>query len=147
DQHHGDVPEDLSPRDLQHELRRRKRLSPEPGTVGLLTNTDLLRPRRARSPRDHAGKVHGGASREAAPSSSGTVGRQLPCARRLNSEGSTIMQKMLPTSIVGSLPKPSWLAQPETLWSPWNLRDDALAEGQQDALRVAVHEQRGRGID
>ncbi|HJB62907.1 MAG TPA: methionine synthase [Candidatus Microbacterium pullistercoris] len=57
------------------------------------------------------------------------------------------MQKMLPTSIVGSLPKPSWLAQPETLWSPWNLRDDALAEGQQDALRIAVHEQRGRGID
>ncbi|MCF2588515.1 methionine synthase [Brevibacterium sp. UCMA 11752] len=54
---------------------------------------------------------------------------------------------LLPTSIVGSLPKPSWLAQPETLWSPWNLQGDALAEGGRDALRIAVHEQTNRGID
>lgn len=54
---------------------------------------------------------------------------------------------LLPTSIVGSLPKPSWLAQPETLWSPWNLQGDALAEGRRDALRIAVHEQTNRGID
>jgi 5-methyltetrahydropteroyltriglutamate--homocysteine methyltransferase len=54
---------------------------------------------------------------------------------------------LLPTSIVGSLPKPSWLAQPETLWSPWKLDGDALVEGRKDALRLAVHEQRRRGID
>ncbi|MGO3321035.1 MAG: methionine synthase [Microbacterium gubbeenense] len=54
---------------------------------------------------------------------------------------------MLPTSIVGSLPKPSWLAQPEILWSPWKLEGDDLVEGKQDALRVAVQEQRRRGID
>ncbi|OJX63557.1 MAG: 5-methyltetrahydropteroyltriglutamate--homocysteine methyltransferase [Micrococcales bacterium 73-13] len=54
---------------------------------------------------------------------------------------------LLPTSIVGSLPKPSWLAQPETLWSPWKLQGDALIEGKQDALRVAVQEQRHGGID
>ncbi|MBM6590136.1 methionine synthase [Brevibacterium sp. RIT 803] len=54
---------------------------------------------------------------------------------------------LLPTSIVGSLPKPSWLAQPETLWSPWNLQGDDLAEGRRDALRIAVHEQTNRGID
>jgi 5-methyltetrahydropteroyltriglutamate--homocysteine methyltransferase len=54
---------------------------------------------------------------------------------------------ILPTSIVGSLPKPSWLAQPETLWSPWKLEGDALAEGKQDALRSAVQEQTRRGID
>ena len=53
----------------------------------------------------------------------------------------------LPTSIVGSLPKPSWLAEPETLWSPWKLQGDALIEGQQDALRIAVQEQRRGGID
>ena len=29
------------------------------------------------------------------------------------------MKTLLPTSTAGSLPKPSWLAQPETLWSPW----------------------------
>lgn len=56
-------------------------------------------------------------------------------------------QKLFPTSIVGSLPKPSWLAQPEVLWSPWELEGDALVEGKWDALRIAVHEQTNRGID
>lgn len=60
---------------------------------------------------------------------------------------SSIMHTLLPTSIVGSLPKPSWLAEPETLWSPWKLEGDALVEGKQDALRSAVQEQRQRGID
>lgn len=54
---------------------------------------------------------------------------------------------LLPTSIVGSLPKPAWLAKPEILWSPWELSGDALAEGKQDALRAAVQEQRRRGLD
>ncbi len=57
------------------------------------------------------------------------------------------MQKLLPTSIVGSLPKPLWLAQPETLWSPWKLESDELIEGKQDALRTAVHEQSRAGLD
>ena len=60
---------------------------------------------------------------------------------------SSTMQKLLPTSIVGSLPKPLWLAQPETLWSSWKLEGDELIEGKQDALRTAVHEQRRAGID
>ena len=59
----------------------------------------------------------------------------------------SIMHTSLPTSIVGSLPKPSWLAQSETLWSPWKLDGDALVEGKQDALRLAVQEQRHGGID
>ncbi|GLJ62924.1 5-methyltetrahydropteroyltriglutamate--homocysteine methyltransferase [Microbacterium barkeri] len=54
---------------------------------------------------------------------------------------------LLPTSIVGSLPKPSWLAEPETLWSPWKLEGAALIEGKQDAMRIAVQEQTRRGID
>jgi 5-methyltetrahydropteroyltriglutamate--homocysteine methyltransferase len=57
------------------------------------------------------------------------------------------MNTLLPTAIVGSLPKPSWLAQPETLWSPWKLEGDALVEGKQDALRIAVQEQSRRGLD
>lgn len=60
---------------------------------------------------------------------------------------SLIMNTLLPTSIVGSLPKPSWLAQPETLWSPWKLEGEALVEGRLDALRIAVQEQRHAGID
>ncbi len=38
-----------------------------------------------------------------------------------------IMKTLLPTSTAGSLPKPSWLAQPpETLWSPWKLEGEEL---------------------
>lgn len=54
---------------------------------------------------------------------------------------------LLPTSIVGSLPKPSWLSETETLWSPWKLEGAALADGKQDAMRAAVLEQTRRGID
>lgn len=57
------------------------------------------------------------------------------------------MRILLPTSTAGSLPKPSWLAEPETLWSPWKLQDAALVEGKQDALRIALHEQQLAGID
>lgn len=57
------------------------------------------------------------------------------------------MSTPLPTSIVGSLPKPLWLAEPETLWSPWKLEEQALTDGKRDALSVAVHEQSRRGID
>ncbi len=53
---------------------------------------------------------------------------------------------LLPTTTAGSLPKPAWLAQPETLWSPWRLEGAALASGKQDALRLAVDEQRQAGI-
>lgn len=56
------------------------------------------------------------------------------------------MTHLLPTTTAGSLPKPSWLAQPETLWSPWNLSGDALVAGKQDALRLAVDDQRQAGI-
>nr|WP_216845726.1 methionine synthase [Rathayibacter sp. VKM Ac-2857] len=62
-------------------------------------------------------------------------------------EGSPPVNTLLATSIAGSLPKPSWLAEPETLWSPWKLAGDELVEGKQDALRIAAHEQHRRGID
>lgn len=57
------------------------------------------------------------------------------------------MKKLLPTSTAGSLPKPSWLAEPETLWSPWKLQGDALNDGKQDALRLSLQEQQQAGID
>jgi 5-methyltetrahydropteroyltriglutamate--homocysteine methyltransferase len=57
------------------------------------------------------------------------------------------MTILLPTSTAGSLPKPSWLAQPETLWSPWKLRGEELNEGRQDALRLALGDQLQAGID
>ncbi|MCB4798700.1 methionine synthase [Neotamlana laminarinivorans] len=57
------------------------------------------------------------------------------------------MKKLLPTSTVGSLPKPVWLAPPEKLWSPWNLESNKLHEGKQDALIVSLQEQQLAGID
>lgn len=57
------------------------------------------------------------------------------------------MKKLLPTSTAGSLPKPSWLAQPETLWSPWKLEGEELVDGKKDALSLSLQEQQLAGID
>ena len=57
------------------------------------------------------------------------------------------MKKLFPTSTAGSLPKPTWLAEPEKLWSPWKLDGKALLDGKQDALRVSLQEQLAAGID
>ncbi len=51
------------------------------------------------------------------------------------------------TTIVGSLPKPSWLAQPQVLWAPWRLEGEALAEGKRDAVRSVLKMQEQAGID
>lgn len=56
-------------------------------------------------------------------------------------------KKLLPTSTAGSLPKPSWLAEPETLWSAWKLPAEELPDGKQDALRLSLHEQQLAGVD
>ncbi|WP_028767704.1 methionine synthase [Shewanella fidelis] len=57
------------------------------------------------------------------------------------------MKTLLPTSTAGSLPKPAWLAEPETLWSPWKLQGNELIDGKQDALRIALQEQQQAGVD
>ena len=57
------------------------------------------------------------------------------------------MEKLFPTSTAGSLPKPSWLAQPEQLWSPWKLEGEELIAGKKDALRVTLQEQDSAGIE
>jgi 5-methyltetrahydropteroyltriglutamate--homocysteine methyltransferase len=54
---------------------------------------------------------------------------------------------MLMTTIVGSLPKPPWLAEPKRLWAPWRLPPELLAEGQRDAVLVALKDQEAAGID
>ena len=54
---------------------------------------------------------------------------------------------MLTTTIVGSLPKPPWLAEPKKLWAPWRLPPELLGEGQRDAVLAALKEQEAAGID
>ena len=54
---------------------------------------------------------------------------------------------MLETSIVGSLPKPAWLAQPNVLRAPWRLSGAELREAQHDAVRLAILDQEQAGLD
>jgi len=54
---------------------------------------------------------------------------------------------VLETTIAGSLPKPSWLAEPRVLWAPWRLDGEALNEGKRDATLLALKLQEDAGID
>ncbi len=54
---------------------------------------------------------------------------------------------MFPTSIAGSLPKPSWLAEPNKLWPQWKLSGDELAQAKLDATLLAIKWQEDAGID
>jgi 5-methyltetrahydropteroyltriglutamate--homocysteine methyltransferase len=55
---------------------------------------------------------------------------------------------MLTTTLAGSLPKPSWLADPRLqLFAPWVAPADRLQEAQDDAVRLALLDQEEAGID
>lgn len=54
---------------------------------------------------------------------------------------------MFATTVAGSLPKPSWLAEPNKLWPQWRLSGDDLAAAKLDATALAVKLQEDAGID
>ncbi len=54
---------------------------------------------------------------------------------------------LFPSSVAGSLPKPSWLAEPNKLWPQWRLQGADLAQGKLDATLVAIKLQEDAGID
>src|SRR6202161_2579057 len=54
---------------------------------------------------------------------------------------------LFPTTIAGSLPKPEWLAEPNTLWAPWKSKGDELLEAKRDATLLAIKLQEDAGID
>jgi 5-methyltetrahydropteroyltriglutamate--homocysteine methyltransferase len=54
---------------------------------------------------------------------------------------------MFDTTIAGSLPKPSWLAEPNVLWASWKLQGEDLARGKADATLLWLKEQELAGID
>lgn len=54
---------------------------------------------------------------------------------------------LLRTSVVGSLPKPAWLAQPAALRAPWRLSGVELLQAQDDAVRLALLDQEEAGLD
>src|SRR5215207_1102103 len=55
--------------------------------------------------------------------------------------------RMFPTTIAGSLPKPAWLAEPDKLWPQWRLAGPDLAAGKLDATLVSLKLQEDAGID
>ena len=54
---------------------------------------------------------------------------------------------LFPATIAGSLPKPSWLAEPNKLWPQWKLAGDELATAKLDATLLAIKLQEDAGID
>ena len=54
---------------------------------------------------------------------------------------------LFPTTIAGSLPKPEWLAEPNTLWAPWKAEGPALALAKRDATLLAIKLQEDAGLD
>jgi 5-methyltetrahydropteroyltriglutamate--homocysteine methyltransferase len=54
---------------------------------------------------------------------------------------------MFATTIAGSLPKPSWLAEPNKLWPQWRLSGAELDAAKADATLLALKEQEDAGID
>src|SRR3954447_12622731 len=65
--------------------------------------------------------------------------------RSIRTEGEAPM--LFPTTIAGSLPKPEWLAEPNTLWAPWKSKGDELARAKRDATVLAVKLQEDAGVD
>ncbi len=53
---------------------------------------------------------------------------------------------MLQTMLVGSLPRPTWLVPPNAMYVSWKLKDDALREGQDDAVLLALTDQEDAGL-
>jgi 5-methyltetrahydropteroyltriglutamate--homocysteine methyltransferase len=56
-------------------------------------------------------------------------------------------EKLFPTTIAGSLPKPAWLAVPNKLWAPWRPEGEELASAKDDATILAIKVQEDAGID
>jgi 5-methyltetrahydropteroyltriglutamate--homocysteine methyltransferase len=54
---------------------------------------------------------------------------------------------IFPSTVAGSLPKPSWLAEPNKLWPQWRLQGDELASAKLDATLLAVKWQEDADID
>jgi 5-methyltetrahydropteroyltriglutamate--homocysteine methyltransferase len=54
---------------------------------------------------------------------------------------------LFPSTVAGSLPKPSWLAEPNKLWPQWRLQGNELAAAKLDATLLAIKLQEDAGID
>jgi 5-methyltetrahydropteroyltriglutamate--homocysteine methyltransferase len=78
---------------------------------------------------------------------SGLVGRMADMAHKRSSRNDREALMLFPTTIAGSLPKPEWLAEPNTLWAPWKSSGKQLAQAKRDATMLAVKLQEDAGVD
>jgi len=53
---------------------------------------------------------------------------------------------MFRTAIAGSLPKPAWLAETQTLWPKWQAGGEALAQAKRDATLLWIKTQEDAGL-
>ncbi len=54
---------------------------------------------------------------------------------------------LFPTTVAGSLPKPSWLAESNRLWPKWKLAGEELVQAKRDATLLWIKAQEDAGID
>jgi 5-methyltetrahydropteroyltriglutamate--homocysteine methyltransferase len=54
---------------------------------------------------------------------------------------------IFPSTVAGSLPKPSWLAEPNKLWPQWRQQGGELSAAKLDATLLAIKWQEDAGID
>ena len=54
---------------------------------------------------------------------------------------------LFPTSIAGSLPKPSWLSETNKLWPQWRAEGDELLAAKRDATLLWIKTQEDAGVD
>src|SRR5437660_4825333 len=90
---------------------------------------------------------------------SGRRTRRLPrsSTRQASVRSGTVMNKLLPTTLVGSYPQPEWLIDRAKLagrFRPrvramelWRIPQQRLAEAQDDATRLAIQAQEEAGLD
>ncbi len=54
---------------------------------------------------------------------------------------------LFPTSIAGSLPKPAWLSETQTLWPQWRTEGGDLLDAKRDATMLWIKTQEDAGVD
>src|SRR4051812_29231920 len=92
------------------------------------------------------------AARNARSRSGRGGGTAHPAARRANVATRTQSMnghnnRMLKTTIAGSLPKPAWLAEPQKLWPAWRATGKQLEEAKRDATLLWLKAQEDAGLD
>ena len=73
--------------------------------------------------------------------------RDVTVSQRPRAGALRYVSPMIRTTLVGSLPKPDWLAEPEKLWAPWRLQGEELQRGKERAALEWLRAQEEAGLD